>query len=105
MLDCDVLLILGTDFPHRQFYPRGAEMRIAQVEVWPEQIGRRAPVDLGVVGDVRATLETLVPLIKGKRTGFKNPNFVEDPADVEDSIADASGVHKIGGRSTCEGHQ
>ena len=66
MLDCDVLLMLGTDFPYRQFYPRGAGVPIAQVDVRPEQIGRRAPVDLGVVGDVRATLETLVPLVKEK---------------------------------------
>jgi pyruvate dehydrogenase (quinone) len=67
MLDCDVLLMLGTDFPYRQFYPRGAGVRIAQVDVRPEQIGRRAPVDLGVVGDVHATLETLMPLIKERR--------------------------------------
>jgi pyruvate dehydrogenase (quinone) len=67
MLDCEVLLMLGTDFPYRQFYPSGAGVRIAQVDVRPEQIGRRAPVDLGVVGDVRATLEALVPLIKEKR--------------------------------------
>src|SRR6202163_2672026 len=67
MLDCDVLLMLGTDFPYRQFYPRGAGVRIGQVDMRPEQIGRRAPVDLGVVGDVRATLEALALLIKEKR--------------------------------------
>jgi pyruvate dehydrogenase (quinone) len=67
MLDCDVLLMLGTDFPYRQFYPSGAGVRIAQVDTRPEQIGRRAPADLGVVGDVRATLEALVPLITEKR--------------------------------------
>jgi pyruvate dehydrogenase (quinone) len=67
MLDCDVLLMLGTDFPYRQFYPRGADVRIAQVDVRPEQIGRRAPVDLGVVGDVGATLESVLPLLKEKR--------------------------------------
>src|SRR5471030_3053587 len=66
MLDCDILLMLGTDFPYRQFYPHGAGVRIAQVDVRPEQIGRRAPVDLGVVGDVRATLEMVLPLIKEK---------------------------------------
>jgi pyruvate dehydrogenase (quinone) len=66
MLDCDILLMLGTDFPYRQFYPRGAGVKIAQVDVRPEQIGRRAPVDLGVVGDVRATLEMVVPLVKEK---------------------------------------
>jgi pyruvate dehydrogenase (quinone) len=67
MLDCDVLLMLGTDFPYRQFYPRGAGVHIAQVDIRPENIGRRAPVDLGVVGDVRATLDALMPLIKEKR--------------------------------------
>src|SRR6267142_30988 len=67
MLDCDILLMLGTDFPYRQFYPRGAGVRIAQVDVRPGQIGRRTPVDLGVVGDVRATLDALVPLVKEKR--------------------------------------
>ena len=62
MLDCDVLLMLGTDFPYRQFYPQGAGVRIAQVDIRAENIGRRAAVDLGVVGDVRATLEALLPL-------------------------------------------
>jgi thiamine pyrophosphate-dependent acetolactate synthase large subunit-like protein len=56
-----------TDFPYRQFYPRGAGVRIVQVDMRPEQIGRRAPVDLGVVGDVRATLERVLPLIRGER--------------------------------------
>jgi pyruvate dehydrogenase (quinone) len=68
MLDCDVLLMLGTDFPYRQFYPRGAGVRIAQVDMRPENIGRRAPVDLGVVGDVRATLDALTPLINENRS-------------------------------------
>jgi pyruvate dehydrogenase (quinone) len=67
MRDCDVLLMLGTDFPYRQFYPEGNTVRIAQVDLRPENIGRRVPVDLGVVGDVRATLAALLPLLKGKR--------------------------------------
>ncbi|MFG1392682.1 ubiquinone-dependent pyruvate dehydrogenase [Xanthobacter agilis] len=66
MMDCDVLLLLGTDFPYRQFYPEGEKVRIAQVDLRPEQIGRRAPVDLGVVGDVRATLQALLPLLTEK---------------------------------------
>ncbi len=69
MLDCDVLLMLGTDFPYRQFYPQGAGVRIAQVDLRAENIGRRAPVDLGVVGDVRATLVALLPLLEQKRDG------------------------------------
>jgi pyruvate dehydrogenase (quinone) len=67
MCDCDVLLMLGTDFPYRQFYPRGAGVRIAQVDLRAENIGRRAPVDIGVVGDVRATIQALLPRLEEKR--------------------------------------
>jgi pyruvate dehydrogenase (quinone) len=66
MLDCDVLLLLGTDFPYRQFYPQGLA-RIAQVDIRAEHIGRRAPVDLGIVGDVGPTLDALLPLLEEKR--------------------------------------
>jgi pyruvate dehydrogenase (quinone) len=66
MLDCDVLLMLGTDFPYRQFYPQGSA-RIAQVDIRAEHIGRRAPVDLGIVGDVGPTLDALLPLLEEKR--------------------------------------
>jgi pyruvate dehydrogenase (quinone) len=67
MRECDALLMLGTDFPYRQFYPEGSGARIAQVDLRPENIGRRVPVDLGIVGDVRATLTALLPLLKQKR--------------------------------------
>ena len=66
MLDCDVLLMLGTDFPYRQFYPQGSGVHIAQVDIRAENIGRRAAVDLGVVGDVKATLSALLPLLQQK---------------------------------------
>jgi pyruvate dehydrogenase (quinone) len=71
MRDCDVLLMLGTDFPYRQFYPDRTGVRVAQVDLRPEQIGRRVAVDLGVVGDVRATLAALLPLLEGKRDGTR----------------------------------
>ena len=67
MRACDVLLMLGTDFPYRQFYPGGNGVRIAQIDLRAENIGRRVSVDLGVVGDVRATLEALLPLLQQKR--------------------------------------
>jgi pyruvate dehydrogenase (quinone) len=66
MLDCDVLLMLGTDFPYRQFYPQGSGVQIVQIDIRAEQIGRRAAVDLAVVGDVRTTIEALLPLLKQK---------------------------------------
>lgn len=64
MQSCDTLLMLGTDFPYRQFYPDHA--RIAQIDVRGENIGRRAPVDLGVVGDVAVTLDALLPQLTPK---------------------------------------
>jgi pyruvate dehydrogenase (quinone) len=67
MIDSDVLLMLGTDFPYRQFYPRGSSVRIAQVDLRADAIGRRAPVDLAVIGDVRATVDALLPRLKAKR--------------------------------------
>jgi pyruvate dehydrogenase (quinone) len=69
MRDCDALLMLGTDFPYRQFFPEGAGAQIAQIDIRPENIGRRAHVDLGVVGDVRATLQALLPLLDQKQDG------------------------------------
>jgi pyruvate dehydrogenase (quinone) len=65
MNDCDALLMLGTDFPYRQFYPHGA-VRIAQVDIRPEQLGRRVPINVGLVGDVGATLDVLLPLLVEK---------------------------------------
>jgi pyruvate dehydrogenase (quinone) len=69
MRDCDVLLMLGTDFPYRQFYPEEPGVRIAQIDLRAGQIGRRAKVDLGIVGDVRSTLQALLPLLKKKSNG------------------------------------
>jgi pyruvate dehydrogenase (quinone) len=69
ILDCDVLLMLGTDFPYRQFYPKDAGVRIAQIDIRGEQIGRRCAVDLAVVGDVGATLNELLPLLDEKGDG------------------------------------
>jgi len=66
MRDCDALLMLGTDFPYRQFYPDGSKTKIAQVDIRAENIGRRAHVDVGVIGDVSATLEALLPLLDAK---------------------------------------
>jgi pyruvate dehydrogenase (quinone) len=69
MRDCDILLMLGTDFPYRQFYPDASGVRIAQIDLRPGQIGRRAKVDLGIVGDVRATLQALLPLLEKRSDG------------------------------------
>jgi len=65
MMNCETLLMLGTDFPYQQFYPERAT--IAQIDLRGEQIGRRTKVDLGLVGDVQATLAALSPRLVQKR--------------------------------------
>ncbi len=61
---CDALLLLGTDFPYKQFLPTDAT--IAQVDIRAENLGRRCKLDLGLVGDVGATLEALLPILRVK---------------------------------------
>ncbi|QNI33529.1 ubiquinone-dependent pyruvate dehydrogenase [Alloacidobacterium dinghuense] len=64
MMNCDALLMLGTDFPYTQFFPKNA--KIIQVDRLGEQIGRRTPVDLGLIGNVKDTLNALIPLLDDK---------------------------------------
>ncbi|WP_315760262.1 ubiquinone-dependent pyruvate dehydrogenase [Sphingomonas sp. Y38-1Y] len=65
MMDCDTLLMLGTDFPYRNFYPEKA--KVIQVDRDPGALGRRVPLDLGVVSDVKAFAERLAPLVRPER--------------------------------------
>jgi pyruvate dehydrogenase (quinone) len=62
MMHCDVLVLLGTDFPYQPFYPDDAT--IVQIDLRGEQIGRRSKVDFGFVGDTKSTLKALLPKLK-----------------------------------------
>lgn len=64
MHQADVLLMLGTDFPYSEFLPE--KCKIIQVDTKPEKLGRRAKVDFGYCGDIKSTLEDLMPLIDAK---------------------------------------
>jgi pyruvate dehydrogenase (quinone) len=64
MKDCDALLMLGTDFPYRAFYPEHA--KIAQIDVRPEALGNRCSLHLGLLGTVKDTVEAVLPAIKDK---------------------------------------
>lgn len=64
MKECDALLMLGTDFPYQQFFPDKAHT--IQVDLRREQLGRRTRLDLGIVGDVKTTLEALLPRLTRK---------------------------------------
>lgn len=71
MESCDTLLVLGSDFPYRNFYPKGA--RIVQVDIDPSQLGKRAPLALGLVGDVGETIAALLPKLDGQA----DPGFLD----------------------------
>ncbi len=66
MEHCDTLLMLGTDFPYQQFFPKNA--KIVQVDLRGSQLGRRTQVDIGLVGGVRETARALAPLLDAKRS-------------------------------------
>ena len=64
MLNCDTLVMLGTDFPYRNFYP--GEAKIIQIDIRPEALGRRAGLHLGLLGDVKATIAATLPKLRRK---------------------------------------
>ena len=63
---CDTLLILGSTMPWYEFYPKPGQARCVQVDINPDRIGLRYPVEVGLIGDVKATLDSLLPLLKGQ---------------------------------------
>jgi len=65
MKSCDVLLMIGTDFPYQQFFPESAT--VVQIDVRGEQLGRRTKVDCGLVGDTKTTLRALLPRLQQHR--------------------------------------
>jgi pyruvate dehydrogenase (quinone) len=76
MKDCDTLLLLGTNFPYRQFFPENA--RIAQIDLQAGSLGNRCALDIGVLGTVSDTLTALFPLITEKT----------DAAHLDEALAD-----------------
>jgi pyruvate dehydrogenase (quinone) len=67
MMNCDLLLMIGTDFPYQQFFPRDAT--IVQIDIRGEQLGRRTKLDYGFVGDIKTTLEALLPRVRQNGEG------------------------------------
>ena len=68
---CDTLIMLGTDFPYRPFYPENA--KVIQVDRDPSALGRRVPLTQGIIGTVKDTLKELLPLV-GQR---ENTEFID----------------------------
>jgi pyruvate dehydrogenase (quinone) len=63
MENCDTLLIVGSSFPYIEFMPKPGSARGAQIDVDPERIGLRYPVEVGLVGDAQRTMQALIPLL------------------------------------------
>jgi pyruvate dehydrogenase (quinone) len=77
LAECDTLIIAGSGFPYMEFYPKPGEAKGIQIDVDPTRIGLRFPVDIGLVGDCKTVLQSLVPLIKRKR----NRDFLKKSQD------------------------
>jgi pyruvate dehydrogenase (quinone)/pyruvate oxidase len=71
MEECDTLLMVGTSFPYLEFLPKPKQARGIQIELDPKRIGLRFPVEVGLVGDSKRTLQALLPLLERKKArGF-----------------------------------
>ena len=87
ILDCDVLLLLGANFAWTQFYPDKAT--IIQIDADPTHIGRRHPVTIGAVGDIKTTLEALLPRLKQHEdNAFLTAHVERHRKDVETAKAE-----------------
>lgn len=86
MENCDTLLMLGTDFPYQQFFPSKA--KVIQIDARGEQLGRRTPLALGLVGSIRHTLPALLPLLKAKTDQARLDTHVNDYKKVREGLED-----------------
>src|SRR6201996_2252951 len=89
MENCDVLLMLGTDFPYRQFFPSSA--KIIQIDIRGNQIGRRTRVDLGLVGSVQDTLSALLPLLEKKTDSAHLDAMLRSYKKVREELLELAG--------------
>jgi pyruvate dehydrogenase (quinone) len=96
MMACDLLLMLGTDFPYRNFYPEKA--KVVQVDLRGEQLGRRARVNLGLVGDVKSTLQAVLPRVAQKPSDDHLDAALEHYKKARKRLDELAGDDSKGGR-------
>ena len=70
MHECDTIIMIGTNYPYMEFLPKPDQAKCVQIEINPTRIGLRHPVDVGLVGDSKAVLTALLPLIKSRNNKF-----------------------------------
>lgn len=76
MRDCDTLLTIGSSFPYTQFMPEFGKARGVQIDIDPHMVGMRYPYEVNLIGDARATLRRLIPLLETDRGGREWQNTV-----------------------------
>ncbi|MET9793237.1 thiamine pyrophosphate-requiring protein [Streptomyces canus] len=67
MRDCDTLLTIGSSFPYTQFLPDFGKARGVQIDIDPHMVGMRYPYEVNLVGDAKATLQRLIPMLDVER--------------------------------------
>src|SRR5260221_556652 len=90
---CDLLLLLGTDFPYEAFLP--TNVRVAQVDIRAENLGRRSRLDLGLWGDIKETINALLPLVQPK----------QDEAFLQQALHEAEEMRRNFNVYVNQGHQ
>jgi pyruvate dehydrogenase (quinone) len=80
MHKADVLVMLGTDFPYSEFLPK--KCKIIQIDIRPEKLGRRAKVDYGYCGDIKSTIQELLPLVEAK----PNTDFLDTMRSMHQDV-------------------
>ncbi|WP_309057038.1 pyruvate dehydrogenase [Streptomyces sp.] len=85
--ECDLLILLGTDFPYNAFLPD--DVKIVQVDVRPEHLGRRSRLDLAVWGDVRETLRCVIPRVRPKTNRRFLDKMLKKHADALEGVVKA----------------
>ncbi|QDI68212.1 pyruvate oxidase [Streptomyces calvus] len=85
--ECDLLILLGTDFPYNAFLPD--DVTIVQVDVRPENLGRRSKLDLAVWGDVKETLRCLTPRVRTKDNRKFLDRMLKKHADALEGVVKA----------------
>ncbi|MFI1814162.1 pyruvate dehydrogenase [Streptomyces sp. NPDC020422] len=85
--ECDLLILLGTDFPYNAFLPD--DVKIVQVDVRPERLGRRSRLDLAVWGDVRETLRCVIPRVRAKTDRRFLDKMLKKHADALEGVVKA----------------
>jgi pyruvate dehydrogenase (quinone) len=91
MMNCDTLLMIGTDFPYQQFLPKDAT--VIQIDIRGEQLGRRSKVDYGFVGDTKATLRALLPRLEQNQYAVHLKESLEHYRKARRELDDLSSGH------------